>query len=55
MESAGLADVAREFILFTPFAHEAFRQLDRALRWLPLGAQYICSGRVPAPRYLDQV
>jgi SAM-dependent methyltransferase len=46
MRSTGLAEVTREFILFTPFASPAFRGIDRSLRWLPLGAQYVAFGQV---------
>jgi len=48
MRTAGLDAVAREFILFTPFGSPVFRRFDRMMSWLPLGAQYVCFGRVPA-------
>ena len=48
LRRAGLRGGRHEFILFTPFRAPIFRQLDRLLRWLPLGAQYVASARVPA-------
>ncbi len=39
-------DIKTDFILFTPFATGFFRQMDKALKWLPLGAQYFTFGRV---------
>jgi len=46
MRAVGLEAVSREFILFTPFASRMFRRFDRALKRLPLGAQYVAFGRV---------
>lgn len=46
--AAGLRDLAGRFILFTPFGSPVFRTLDRRLGWLPMGAQYLVYGRVPA-------
>ena len=37
------------YILFVPFRLPGRRALERRLRWLPLGAQYILSGRVVGP------
>jgi SAM-dependent methyltransferase len=45
-EAAGLRDVEVRYILFVPFRAPGRRALERRLRWLPLGAQYILSGRV---------
>jgi SAM-dependent methyltransferase len=43
---AGLKDVAVRYILFVPFRMPHRRAVERRLRWLPLGAQYIVAGRV---------
>ena len=43
---AGLKDVEVRYILFVPVPLPWRRALERRLRWLPLGAQYILSGRV---------
>jgi SAM-dependent methyltransferase len=48
MNGAGLVAMGREFVLFNPFKGAAFRRLDRAMRWLPLGAQYVSFGHVPS-------
>lgn len=40
MERCPVKVMERNYILFTPFEGKAFRALDRALGWLPLGAQY---------------
>ena len=45
---AGLIELDRRFIIFTPFSGGFFRQLDESLRWLPLGAQYCMAARVPS-------
>jgi SAM-dependent methyltransferase len=47
-EGAGLRDVEVRYILFVPFRAPGRRALERRLRWLPLGAQFILSGRVIA-------
>jgi SAM-dependent methyltransferase len=44
MRGAGLGAITCQHILFTPFDRALFRKLDRALWWLPLGAQYAVSG-----------
>lgn len=44
MSQAGLSAIAREFIIFAPIDRPLFRYIDRALWWLPLGAQYAVSG-----------
>lgn len=49
LTQTGLDGVRKRFILFTPFAGRLFEWFDRALGWLPLGAQYFATGRVPAP------
>jgi ubiquinone/menaquinone biosynthesis C-methylase UbiE len=43
---AGWSGVRNRFIIFTPFGASLFRKMDRALAWLPLGAQYYTVGRV---------
>jgi SAM-dependent methyltransferase len=44
----GLCDVVQHYTLFTPFTAPIFRSLDQALRLLPMGAQYVSSGRMAA-------
>ncbi|MET0679308.1 MAG: class I SAM-dependent methyltransferase [Bradyrhizobium sp.] len=46
--AAGLVEMERRFIIFTPFDSAFFRQLDSGLSWLPLGAQYCMVARVPS-------
>lgn len=46
LSDAGLTHVSSKSILFTPFAGRFFRELDKRLGWLPLGAQYYAMGRV---------
>ncbi|MEK7767585.1 MAG: class I SAM-dependent methyltransferase, partial [bacterium] len=46
MASAGIQDLTLRYFLFTPFEHPVFRRLDRLFERLPLGAQYVASGRV---------
>jgi len=48
MEEVGLRALTRRYILFTPFEGALPRRFDRAMGWLPLGAQYVQSGLVPA-------
>ena len=48
-EGAGLRDVQVRYILFVPFAMPGRRAVERRLAWLPLGAQYLLSGRVTGP------
>jgi SAM-dependent methyltransferase len=43
--SGGLAPVEQPYVLFFPWRGSAFRRVERALTWLPLGAQYIAAGR----------
>ena len=45
MRSAGFTDVSREFLFFTPFP--ALRNLEKALKALPMGAQYVAMGTKP--------
>ena len=40
IRQAGFQASSTRNILFTPFAHPAFRWLDDRLGWIPLGAQY---------------
>lgn len=40
LRKAGFTASRRQFILFTPLAARWAKALDRALGWLPLGAQY---------------
>jgi len=40
-----LRTVEAPYILFFPWRAAAFRQIERALAWLPLGAQYIAVGQ----------
>ncbi|BBJ00645.1 methylase [Ferrigenium kumadai] len=46
LRQAGFENVYARSILFTPFAHHAFRRLDERLGWLPFGAQYYATGTV---------
>jgi SAM-dependent methyltransferase len=46
---AGLKDLEVRYILFVPFDVPARRAIERGLAWLPLGAQYLLSGRVVGP------
>jgi SAM-dependent methyltransferase len=46
--SSGLAPVRTEFHFIFPRVLRAFRPLERMLRGLPLGGQYVVVGRVPA-------
>jgi SAM-dependent methyltransferase len=43
----GLDQIAHRYFQFTPFGGSLFQRFDRALGWLPLGAQYFVSGRNP--------
>jgi SAM-dependent methyltransferase len=47
LRATGLQDVQSRFILSTPFESRLFRWLDKAIGWLPLGAQYYVTGHVP--------
>jgi hypothetical protein len=41
---AGIEAMESRYLFFTPFAGGFFQKLDRALGWLPLGAQYYVAG-----------
>ena len=45
MAAAGFAQVGREFMFFTPFAHPLVQRLEARMSGLPLGAQYVVMGR----------
>lgn len=46
MQKTGFKNIINRNILFTPFAHDLFRWLDKTLGWLPFGAQYYCIGQL---------
>lgn len=46
---AGLRDLQVRYILFLPLDLPGRRAIERGLWWLPLGAQYLMSGRVVGP------
>jgi SAM-dependent methyltransferase len=48
LHGAGLTDVKSRFILFAPSAAKGVIAAERALGWLPLGAQYVAVGSVPS-------
>ena len=52
--AAGLKDVEVDYILFVPFRMAGRRAVERRLRWLPVGAQYIVSGRVTGTERLPK-
>jgi SAM-dependent methyltransferase len=45
MRTVNLHKIRTRNILFTPFAHSAFRIIDRKLGWCPFGAQYYTVGK----------
>lgn len=45
LRTAGSKSVHSEYIFFTPFGSRFFRWMDRALAWLPFGAQYFTLAR----------
>jgi SAM-dependent methyltransferase len=49
LRAIGLQDVQSRYILSTPFEWRLFRLFDKAIGWLPLGAQYYATGRVRQP------
>ena len=49
MRDVGFGEIYHRYILFTPFDAHPFKRLDRALGWLPLGAQYLAVGRKIPP------
>ncbi len=44
-KGAGLSGVKTEFIVFFPAALRALRAIEPHLGWLPVGAQYVVTGR----------
>jgi SAM-dependent methyltransferase len=44
---AHFVDIKRRYILFTPLDGPAYRKFDNFFGWLPLGAQYYVTARVP--------
>jgi ubiquinone/menaquinone biosynthesis C-methylase UbiE len=50
MRNAGLDEIESRYIQFTPFEGDFFKRFDRCMGWLPLGAQYLTTGRVRADR-----
>jgi ubiquinone/menaquinone biosynthesis C-methylase UbiE len=46
MRAAGLLEPDTRYILFTPFEGGFFRRLDRLLKRVPLGTQYVMEARV---------
>jgi SAM-dependent methyltransferase len=48
LEAQGFTIVAKEYLFFTPVDAPWARRIDRALAWLPIGAQYVVCGRKPA-------
>ena len=47
MQQAGLNTIKSNFILFTTFDKPFFQKVDRALGWLPIGAQYYTIAQKP--------
>lgn len=47
MRKAGLHDVDRRYLLFFPWSGVFWERLQASISWLPLGAQYVVSGRRP--------
>lgn len=43
------SDIESRYILFTPLDGARYRAFDKIIGWLPLGAQYYVSARVPSP------
>ena len=39
---AGFRQCSTDYFMFFPFESTFFRNIEAALRWLPMGAQYIC-------------
>ncbi|MBZ9703846.1 MULTISPECIES: class I SAM-dependent methyltransferase [unclassified Mesorhizobium] len=46
LQAAGLTDIEGGHFLMFPFANSVARKVEGWLSQLPLGAQYVCSGRV---------
>ena len=47
LEAQGFEIVAKEYLFFVPADAKWARRTDRALAWLPLGAQYVVCARKP--------
>lgn len=47
LQHAGCTDIETRYLLFTPIDNGFFETFDDMLGWLPLGAQYMVTGRVP--------
>jgi SAM-dependent methyltransferase len=47
LRSAALASPSCSYIVFFPWRHQLFQRAGRLLVRVPLGAQYVASGRVP--------
>jgi SAM-dependent methyltransferase len=47
---SGAPRTSLEYILFAPFGQQRVRQLERGLRWLALGAQYVVAARRPSAK-----
>jgi SAM-dependent methyltransferase len=47
LENQGFSLVERDFLFFIPLKSGWVKRVDRALSWLPLGAQYVVCGRRP--------
>ncbi|MEM6310637.1 MAG: class I SAM-dependent methyltransferase [Pseudomonadota bacterium] len=45
VQKTGLNQIETKFIIFTPFESRFFKGFDRAIGWLPLGAQYYVCGQ----------
>lgn len=43
----GFGDISGRYILFLPFDGKTFRDFDKTIGWLPLGAQYYVAARRP--------
>jgi SAM-dependent methyltransferase len=47
LKAQGFEIIAKEYLFFVPVNAGWARQIDRALTWLPLGAQYVVCARRP--------
>lgn len=47
LEEQGFVAVERDFLFFIPLKYDWAKQIDNALSWLPLGAQYVICARRP--------
>lgn len=50
MRQAGLEKIEHAYILFSPWQGRLWREIEAALGWLPMGAQYWVAGSRPAER-----